>query len=136
MKLIADCEDGKVEYIVTKSLSRFARNTTDCLELIRKLLDLGVAVYFEKEKLDTGSMESELLLSIMSSFAESESVSISENEKWSIRNRFENGTFKIGYAPFGYTVTDGVFSIKEDEAKWVRYIFAETLAGKSSNQIA
>ena len=136
MKLIADCEDGKVEYIVTKSLSRFARNTTDCLELIRKLLVLGVAVYFEKEKLDTGSMESELLLSIMSSFAESESVSISENEKWSIRNRFENGTFKIGYAPFGYTVTDGVFSIKEDEAKWVRYIFAETLAGKSSNQIA
>ena len=136
MKLIADCEDGKVEYIVTKSLSRFARNTTDCLELIRKLLDLGVAVYFEKEKLDTGSMESELLLSIMSSFAESESVSISENEKWSIRNRFENGTFKIGYAPFGYTVTDGVFSIKEDEAKWVRYIFAETLAGKSNNQIA
>ena len=136
MKLIADCEDGKVEYIVTKSLSRFARNTTDCLELIRKLLDLGVAVYFEKEKLDTGSMESELLLSIMSSLAESESVSISENEKWSIRNRFENGTFKIGYAPFGYIVTDGVFSIKEDEAKWVRYIFAETLAGKSSNQIA
>ncbi len=136
MKLIADCEDGAVEYIVTKSLSRFARNTTDCLELIRKLLDLGVAVYFEKENLDTGSMESELLLSIMSSLAESESVSISENEKWSIRNQFENGTFKIGYAPFGYTVTDGVFSINEEEARWVRYIFAETLAGKSAHQIA
>ena len=54
MKLIADCEDGKVEYIVTKSLSRFARNTTDCLELIRKLLDLGVAVYFEKEYIQNG----------------------------------------------------------------------------------
>lgn len=136
LKMIEDCEDGKIDYIVTKSLSRFARNTTDCLELVRKLLDLGIAVYFEKENLDTGSMESELLLSIMSSLAESESVSTSENEKWSIRNRFENGTFKIGYAPFGYAVTDGEFSINENEARWVRYIFAETLAGKSSNRIA
>ena len=135
-KLIADCEDGKISYIVTKSLSRFARNTTDCLELVRKLLGLGVAVYFEKENLDTGSMESELLLSIMSSLAESESVSISENEKWSIRNRYQNGTYKIGYAPFGYSAVDGEFSINEDEAKWVRYIFAETLAGKSCNRIA
>ena len=61
LKMIADCEDGKIDYIVTKSLSRFARNTTDCLELVRKLLGLGIAVYFEKENLDTGSMESELL---------------------------------------------------------------------------
>ena len=136
LKMIEDCEDGKIDYIVTKSLSRFARNTTDCLELVRKLLELGIAVYFEKENLDTGSMESELLLSIMSSLAESESISTSENEKWSVRNRFENGTFKIGYAPFGYTVTDGAFSINDDEARWVRYIFAETLAGKSSNRIA
>lgn len=136
LKMIEDCEDGKIDYIVTKSLSRFARNTTDCLELVRKLLELGIAVYFEKENLDTGSMESELLLSIMSSLAESESVSISENSKWSVRHRFETGSFKIGYAPFGYTVTDGAFSINEDEARWVRYIFAETLAGKSSNRIA
>ena len=136
LKMIADCEDGKIDYIVTKSLSRFARNTTDCLELVRKLLGLGIAVYFEKENLDTGSMESELLLSIMSSLAESESVSTSENEKWSIRNRYETGTFKIGYAPFGYAVKDGEFSIIEEEAKWVRYIFDETLSGKSSNRIA
>ena len=136
LKMIADCEDGKIDYIVTKSLSRFARNTTDCLELVRKLLDLGIAVYFEKENLDTGSMESELLLSIMSSLAESESVSISENEKWSIRNRFETGSFKIGYAPYGYAVKDGEFSIIEEEAKWVRFIFAETLSGKSTHKIA
>ncbi len=83
LKMIADCEDGQIDYIVTKSLSRFARNTTDCLELVRKLLELGIPVYFEKENLDTGSMESELLLSIMSSLAESESFSISENSKWS-----------------------------------------------------
>ena len=88
LRMIADCEAGKIDRIMTKSLSRFARNTTDCLELTRKLLDLGVTIFFEKENLDTGSMESELLLSIMSSLAESESVSMSENNKWSVRHRF------------------------------------------------
>ena len=76
MQMISDCEAGKIDRILVKSLSRFARNTTDCLELTRKLLGLGVTIYFEKENLDTGSMESELLLSIMSSLAESESLSI------------------------------------------------------------
>ena len=95
LQMIADCEAGKIDRIMTKFLSRFARNTTDCLELTRKLLDLGVTIFFEKENLDTGSMESELLISIMSSLAESESVSISENSKWSVRHRFESGTFKI-----------------------------------------
>lgn len=136
LQMMKDCEAGKIDFIVTKSLSRFARNTTDCLELVRKLLSLGISVYFEKENLDTGSMESELLLSIMSSLAESESVSISENNKWGIRHRFENGTFKIGYAPFGYSVRDGEFFILEEEAQWVRYIFNQTLAGKSTHKIA
>ena len=136
MRLIADCELGKIDRIITKSLSRFVRNTTDCLELTRKLLNLGISIYFEKENLDTGTMESELLLSIMSSLAESESVSISEYSKWSIRHRFENGTFKIGYAPYGYTVRDGEMSINEDEAKWVRWIFSEALKGVASNAIA
>ncbi len=135
-RMIADCEAGKIDRILTKSLSRFARNTTDCLELTRKLLDLGIPIYFEKENIDTGSMESELLLSIMSSLAESESVSISENTKWGVRHRFVTGTFKIGYAPYGYSVMDGVMSINEDEAKWVRWIFSEALAGKSCNAIA
>ena len=65
MQMIRDCEDGKIDYIVTKSLSRFARNTADCLELVRKLLAMDIPVYFEKENLDTGSMESELLLSFI-----------------------------------------------------------------------
>ena len=110
-RMIADCEQGLVDRVLTKSLSRFARNTTDCLELVRKLLDLGVTIYFEKENLDTGSMESELLLSIMSSLAESESVSISENSKWGVRHRYENGTFKIAYPPYGYDNKDGVMVI-------------------------
>lgn len=83
--MVADCERGKIDFVIIKSISRFARNTTDCLELVRKLLDLNVYIYFEKENLNTGSMESELMLSILSSLAESESVSISENEKWGIK---------------------------------------------------
>ena len=101
MKMINDCEEGKIQRILTKSLSRFSRNTADCLELVRKLLQIGVTIYFEKENIDTGEMESELLLTVMSSLAESESVSISENSKWGVRHRFENGTYKISVAPYG-----------------------------------
>ena len=135
-KMIADCEAGKIDRLLVKSLSRFARNTTDCLELVRKLLDLGVTIFFEKENLDTGSMESELLLSIMSSLAESESYSISENNKWSIRHRFENGTYRMASAPFGYDAIDGKLVINEKEAPWVRWIFNQALSGKASGRIA
>lgn len=136
MSLMADCEQGKVDLIITKSISRFARNTTDCLELVRKLLDRGIFIYFEKENLNTGSMESELMLSILSSLAESESVSISENEKWSVKRRFQNGTFIISYPPYGYANVDGKMVIVPEEAEVVRQIFAATLAGKGSYLIA
>ena len=136
MRMVADCEKGCINRILVKSLSRFARNTTDCLELVRKLLRLGVTIYFEKENIDTGAMESELLLAVMSSLAESESVSISENNKWGVRHRFENGTFKISCPPYGYNVKDGIFSVNEEEAKWVRFMFSEVLAGKSTYRIA
>ena len=85
LAMVAACERGMIDFVITKSISRFARNTTDCLELVRKLLDLNIYIYFEKENINTGSMESELMLSILSGLAESESVSISENEKWGIR---------------------------------------------------
>ena len=98
LRMIADCEAGKIDKILTKSLSRFARNTTDCLELVKKLLDLGITIFFEKENIDTGSIESDFLLFVMSSLAESESFSISDNEKWGVRHRFETGTFKLSYA--------------------------------------
>lgn len=99
LAMVAACERGMIDFVITKSISRFARNTTDCLELVRKLLDLNIYIYFEKENINTGSMESELMLSILSGLAESESVSISENEKWGIRRRFQNGTFIISYPP-------------------------------------
>ena len=136
MRMMKDCEDGKIDYIVTKSLSRFARNTTDCLELVRRLLELKIPVYFEKENLNTGSMETEMFLSVMSSMAESESVSISENHRWGVRHRFENGTYRISCAPYGYSVKKGEFSIREDEAVWVRFMFDKAVEGLSSHQIA
>lgn len=84
LSLIADCEKGKIDLIIAKSISRFSRNTTDCLELVRKLLDLKVGIIFEKENLNTATMDGEIMLSILSSLAENESVSISQNSKWSI----------------------------------------------------
>ena len=102
MRLIADCKAKKIDFVITKSISRFSRNTTDCLEIVRTLLNLNIPIYFEKENLNTGSMESELFLSILSSMAEEESTSISENNKWSAKKRFENGTYKLSYAPYGY----------------------------------
>ena len=102
LRLIDDCKAGKVDFVITKSISRFSRNTTDCLELVRKLLALHIPIYFEKENINTGSMESELFLAILSSMAEGESVSISENSKWSIQKRFESGTYKVSYPPYGY----------------------------------
>ncbi len=136
LRMIADCENRKIDLIVTKSISRFARNTTDCLELVRKLLDLGVFIYFEKENINTGSMESELMLSILSGLAENESFSIAENNRWSIRRRFQNGTYKISYPPYGYDNVDGEMVVNKSQAKIVRLIFTEILAGKGTSKIA
>ena len=92
MQMLTDCEDGKIDKIITKSISRFARNTTDCLELVRKLSKMGIGIFFERENINTTDMEGELILTILSSLAEEESASISQNMKWSIRKQFENGT--------------------------------------------
>lgn len=136
LRMIADCEDKKIDFIVTKSISRFARNTTDCLEMVRKLTQLGISVYFESENINTGSMESELMLSILSGLAEGESASIAENNKWSIQRRFQNGTYKIGCSPYGYDAVDGKMIVNESQAKIVRFIFAEILSGKGTHKIA
>lgn len=136
MTLISDCKKGKIDLILTKSISRFCRNITDCLELVRLLLDINVYIFFEKENLNTGSMESELMLSIFGTLAENESVSISGNEKWSIQNRFKNGTYIIAYPPYGYTTVDREMVIVPEQAEVVRQIFAECLNGKSAGVIA
>ena len=136
LALISDCEKRKIDLVLTKSISRFARNTTDCIEITRKLLSFGVRILFEKENIDTGSMESELMLSILGSLAESESVSISENEKWSVRKRFENDTYIISVPPYGYKNENGRMIIVPEQAAVVKEIFADILSGKTSSQIA
>lgn len=136
LRMIADSENGKIDLILTKSVSRFARNTTDCLELVRKLLDLGVFIQFEKENIHTGSMESELMLSILSKLAESESESIAENGKWAIKRRFQNGTFKISCPPYGYDTAEGKLVVDETEAEIVQFIFARILSGEGAGKVA
>ncbi len=136
LRMISDCENGRIDYIVTKSISRFARNTTDCLGLVRKLQKLGIFIYFEKENIETGEMESELMLSILSGLAENESASIAENNKWSIKHRFQNGTYKISFPPYGYDTVDGKLVINEAQAEIIRYIFSSILSGKGTSKIA
>lgn len=136
LRLIDDCKAGKVDFVITKSISRFSRNTTDCLELVRKLLALHIPIYFEKENINTGSMESELFLAILSSMAEGESVSISENNKWSIQKRFESGTYKVSYPPYGYDWDGEQMIINPEQAAVVKEIFAALLSGKGTHAIA
>lgn len=136
MRLIDDCKAKKIDFVITKSISRFSRNTTDCLSLVRTLLNLNIPVYFEKENINTGSMESELFLSILSGLAEGESTSISENNKWSIKKRFENGTYKLGYVPYGYRLENGEIVVDPEQAVIVKRIFSELLAGKGTDAIA
>ncbi len=134
-ELLEDCEKGLIDLVFTKSISRFSRNTTDCLTIVRKLLNYDVYIQFEKENIHTGSMESELMLAVLASMAESESRSISENEKWSIKKRFQNGTYVISYPPYGYANVDGEMVIIPEQAEVVKEIFTECLAGKRADCI-
>ena len=136
LKLIKDCEDKKIDRIITKSISRLSRNTTNTLEIVRKLSALRISIYFEKENIDTLTMDSELMLSILSSIAESESTSIAANIKWSNENRFKNGTYKIAVAAYGYKCIDGQLYPDEQEAPIVKEIFKMALEGKGVTAIA
>jgi len=136
LRMIRDCEKQRIDFIITKSISRFARNTTDCLELVRQLIDIGVFIYFEKENLNTGDMESELMLSILSGFAAEESASISQNTTWSISKKFQNGSYIIGSPPYGYANVNGEMVIIPEEAEIVKRIFSECLSGKGGSVIA
>lgn len=138
MEMITDALKGKIDLILTKSVSRFARNTVDSLVTIRKLKEKGIEVFFEKENIWTFDGKGELLLTIMSSLAQEESRSISENVKWGIRKRFADGKLIVGYKYFlGYDKgPDGNLEINEKQARIVRFIFSEFLMGRSSGAIA
>ena len=135
-RMLLDCKRGRIDLILTKSISRFARNTSDCLEMVRELTGLGVNIYFEKENIHTGSMESEFLLTILASLAEEESKNISGNERWALTKRFESGNFHPSKAPYGYRIIDKHFVVVPEEAEVVKRIFDGVLEGKGTTMIA
>lgn len=137
-RMIEKCESGNIDRIITKSVSRFARNTLDCVQTARRLKEQGIGIYFEKENLDTLKESSEFVLTIMASLAEEESRSISNNIRWSVKKRFENGKVIMTTARFlGYTKDEnGVLMIVPEQAIIVRRIYAEFLDGFSLKEIA
>lgn len=137
-KMIADCEKGLIDLVITKSISRFARNTQDCLQYSRKLKNLGIGIYFEKENISTLDATGELLFTILSSLAQDESRNISENCKWGIRSKFQKGIPHINtYKFMGYNKNEeGRLEIDEEQAEIVRRIYGQFLEGSSPSQIA
>ena len=135
-RLLADCRRGLVDKVLTKSVSRFARNAKECLEAVRELKALGVGIVFEKENIDTGNMSSEMTLAFFASFAQAESESISDNMRWSYKRRMESGEFLPPTVPYGYIICDRKISINEEQAAVVRRIYAAYLSGCGMNEIA
>lgn len=130
-RLVADCEAGKINIVLTKSISRFARNTVDLLSTVRHLKDIGVEVRFEREHISSFSGDGELMLTILASFAQEESRSISDNVKWGTRKRFEQGIPNGRFRILGYRWEDDRLVIVPEEAAVVRRIFQNFLDGKS-----
>ncbi len=135
-RLINDCKMGKIDRVLTKSVSRFARNTVDSIMYARLLKENGVSILFEKENIDTAYMSNELLLAISGAQAEEESVSISKNMIWSINRRMKNGTYLASHTPYGYKIENGEYVIDQAEAEVVRLIFKNYLAGIGKKKIA
>lgn len=135
-RLISDCKKGKIDRIYTKSISRYARNTKDCLKSIRLLKALGVTIYFEKENIDTAKMTDEMMITIMGGLAQEESTSISQNQKWSVRKRMQNGSYQAPSIAYGYKKEDGKIVIDEPKAKMVKQIFEWYLSGIGITTIA
>ncbi len=135
-RMIKDCEDGKIDIILVKSISRFARNTVDLLSAVRHLKGLGIEVRFEKENISSMTADGELMLSILASFAQEESRSISENVKWGTRKRFEQGIPNGRVRVFGYVWQGDTLEVVPAEAETVRRIYREFLDGKTPRKIA
>ena len=132
LRMLADCEAGKIDIILTKSIQRFARNTVDLLETVRHLKNIGVEVRFEKENINSMSGDGELMLSILASFAQEESRSISENVKWGTRKRFEQGIPNGRFQIYGYRWEGDHLVVEPEEAKIVKMIFDDFLKGLSA----
>jgi DNA invertase Pin-like site-specific DNA recombinase len=135
-RLLNDCRRGLIDRVLVKSISRFARNTKECLEILRELKRLGISVCFEKENIDTATMSGEMMTAMFASIAQSESESISSNMRWSYQKRMQNGTFLPSSVPYGYVIRNGKIQISEKQAEVVRIIFKNYLAGMNMANIA
>lgn len=137
LRMLKDCEDGKIDMIITKSVTRFARNTVDSIQAIRRLKELGIAVFFEKEHINSLSEKSEQMLTILSSLAQGEAESNSTNNRWAAVKRFQDGTYILSCPAYGYTKDEnGDLIIEEEEAAVVHRIFRDYLNGKGTYVIA
>ncbi|MBO5639926.1 MAG: recombinase family protein [Oscillospiraceae bacterium] len=134
-RLLEDCRAGRVEMVITKSISRFARNTVTLLSTVRELKGLGVDVFFEEQNIHTLSAEGELMLTILASYAQEESRSVSENMHWRVKKNFEEG-LPWGGSRLGYRFQNGRLVVHPDEAETVRRIYREFLSGKGVDAIA
>jgi len=135
-RLIADCNAGKIDLVLVKSISRFARDTVDCLHTVRKLKEKGISVRFERENIDSISEDGELLLTLLASFAQEESRSIGDNIRWGVRRRFAEGIPNGHKPPYGYRWDGAMFRIIQAESEIVKEIFRRYLAGESAYAIA
>ena len=134
-RMLTDCRAGKIDHIITKSISRFSRNTVTLLETVRELKELGISVYFEEQSIDTATADGELMLSILASYAQEESLSASENQKWRVKRNFEEG-IPWRFFMLGYRRENGKLTVIPEEAEIVRSIFDDYLAGKGVTAIA
>ena len=134
-KMIDDCYQGKIDIILTKSISRFARNTVDLLETIRQLKQWGISVRFEKENIDTLTTDGELLLTLLASVAQEEVSSISDNLKWTIKKKFEKGEPYVKHAVLGYRWGTASYIIEPKEAEIVKQVFDWYASGVSTKDI-
>ena len=134
-RMIADCKAGKIDMVITKSISRFARNTVTLLETVRMLKGINVDVYFEEQNIHSISGDGELMLTILVSIAQEESLSVSENMKWRLRNNFKEG-IPNNFSLYGYRMENSKLIIYEPEAEIVRMIFKLYLSGIGSVRIA
>lgn len=135
-RLFRDCKNGKIDKIIVKSVSRFARNTEELIYSLRMLSNLGVSVYFEENGIDTSVMNSEMIVTFQGMIAQQESISISENMRWSYKKRMESGEFNCCYPAYGFIRENGALQIKEDEAKVIRKIYDLYLKGYGKQTIS
>lgn len=135
-RLLTDCRKGRIDKVLVKSISRFARNTTECLETIRELKALGISIFFEEHNIDTKMVSSEMLTAVIASCAQAESESISQNMRWGVQKRMENGTFNTCRAAMGFRLSENGLCVHQEEAAVVYSIYEDYLQGKNSREIA